>query len=46
MIEIATLIDQTMQASEDEANLKQVLKRVKALTDRFVLYPEWLERYN
>jgi len=46
MIEIAILIDQTMQASEDEANLKQVRQRVKALTDRFVLYPEWLERYN
>jgi glycine hydroxymethyltransferase len=37
---IAELIDETLKAPEDEANLARVLSRVEALTRKFPLYPE------
>lgn len=37
---IAALIDETLKAPEDEANLARVLARVEALTQKFPLYPE------
>ncbi len=37
---IAELIDETLKAPEDEANLAQVRSRVEALTPKFPLYPE------
>ncbi len=39
---IAELIDETLKAPADEANLARVLSRVEALTRRFPLYPELL----
>ena len=37
---IAELIDETLKAPADEANLARVLSRVEALTRKFPLYPE------
>ena len=37
---IAELIDETLKAPMDEANLAKVLSRVEALTQKFPLYPE------
>ncbi|MDD5225752.1 MAG: serine hydroxymethyltransferase, partial [Candidatus Omnitrophica bacterium] len=37
---IAELIDETLKAPTDEANLARVLSRVEALTQKFPLYPE------
>ncbi|MFA5168138.1 MAG: serine hydroxymethyltransferase [Candidatus Omnitrophota bacterium] len=37
---IAELIDETLKAPAEEANLARVLSRVEALTQRFPLYPE------
>jgi glycine hydroxymethyltransferase len=37
---IAELIDETLKAPADEANLARVLARVEALTKKFPLYPE------
>ena len=37
---IAELIDETLKAPEDEANLSKVRSRVEALTRKFPLYPE------
>ncbi len=37
---IAELIDETLKAPADEANLASVLFRVEALTQKFPLYPE------
>jgi glycine hydroxymethyltransferase len=37
---IAELIDETLKAPEDEANLAKVRARVEALTQKFPLYPE------
>ncbi len=37
---IAELIDETLKAPEEEANLARVLSRVEALTQKFPLYPE------
>jgi glycine hydroxymethyltransferase len=37
---IAELIDQTLKAPEDQANLAKVISRVEALTQKFPLYPE------
>jgi len=37
---IAELIDETLKAPEDQANLARVLARVEALTQKFPLYPE------
>jgi len=37
---IAELIDQTLKAPEEEANLAGVLSRVESLTQKFPLYPE------
>jgi glycine hydroxymethyltransferase len=37
---IAELIDETLKAPADEANLAKVLSRVEALTQKFPLYPE------
>ena len=39
---IAELIDETLKAPADEANLARVLARVEALTQKFPLYPELL----
>ena len=38
---IAELIDETLKAPADEANLSRVLSRVEALTRKFPLYPEF-----
>ena len=43
---IAELIDQTLQAPLDEANLAAVRSRVEELTKKFPLYPELMERYR
>lgn len=37
---IAELIEETLKAPEDEANLAKVRSRVEALTQKFPLYPE------
>jgi len=37
---IAELIDETLKAPGEEANLARVLSRVEALTRKFPLYPE------
>ncbi len=37
---IAELIDQTLKAPDDQANLAKVISRVEALTQKFPLYPE------
>ncbi len=42
MEKIASLINQTLKAPEDEKNLSAVRKEVEALTRRFPLYPELL----
>ena len=42
MVEIASLIAQTLKAPEDEKNLDQVRKRVGDLVKHFPLYPELL----
>ena len=39
MTDIAELIDETLKAPEDEANLAKVRSRVEALTQKFPLYP-------
>ena len=46
MEEIAGLIDQTLKAPQEEANLAAVRVRVEALTKKFPLYPELLEKYH
>ncbi len=43
MVEIAKLIDQTLKAPEDPANIQRVRLEISALTKRFPLYPELLE---
>lgn len=43
MVEIAKLIDQTLKAPEDRANLERVRLEITSLTKRFPLYPELLE---
>lgn len=45
MEEIAACIDDTLKAPQDEANLQKIRARVEALTKRFPLYPELIERY-
>jgi len=46
MEEIAELIDQTLQAPQDEDRLAKIRSRVEILTKRFPLYPDLLERYS
>ncbi|MBI3316486.1 MAG: serine hydroxymethyltransferase, partial [Candidatus Omnitrophica bacterium] len=46
MEKIAELIDQTLKAPTDEANLSKVRTNVEALTKKFPLYPELLEKYK
>lgn len=46
MEEIAGMIDDTLKAPEDETNLGRVRSRVEALTKKFPLYPELLEKYQ
>jgi len=45
MEEIAGLIDETLRAPADETNLARVRARVEALTKKFPLYKELLEKY-
>jgi hypothetical protein len=40
------LINDTLAAPKDEANLAKVRARVEALTKKFPLYSELLERYK
>ncbi|HXV28421.1 MAG TPA: serine hydroxymethyltransferase, partial [bacterium] len=46
MDEIAALIDETLQAPNDEANLAKIRSRVKNLTEKFPLYPDLLEKFQ
>ncbi len=46
MEEIARLIDETLKAPTDEANLDKVRKQVEVLTKKYPLYPELLDKYN
>ncbi len=46
MTEIASLIDETLQDPMNEAHLEKVRQKVSALTRRFPLYPELMERYK
>ncbi len=46
MDEIASLIDETLQAPMDESHLEKVRQKVLALTKRFPLYPELMKRYE
>ena len=46
MTEIAELIDLTLQAPMDEAHLDKVRQRVDALTHKFPLYSELIEKYK
>lgn len=39
MVEIATLLDETIVAGQDEGKIAGIRSRVTALTDRFPLYP-------
>lgn len=43
---IAEFIDEAMQAPEDSAHLAKVRGKVEALTQKFPLYPELLNRYG
>lgn len=46
MVQIADLIDETLQNPMDEAHLAKVRAKVKILTAQFPLYPELLEGYK
>ena len=46
MNEIANLIDETLKAPTDESNLDKVRAQVEAMTRKFPLYPELLEKYK
>ena len=46
MTEIADCIDQALKAPQDEKNRAAVRSRVEALTSKFPLYPELLEKYQ
>jgi glycine hydroxymethyltransferase len=46
MAQIASLINQTLKAPEDEKNIELIRSEVKVLTNRFPLYPELLEAYK
>lgn len=46
MVQIADLIDETLQNPMDEAHLAKVRAKVKTLTAQFPLYPELLEDYK
>ena len=46
MVEIASFINDTLKAPADENNLTKIRSRVEALTKRFPLYPELIEKYK
>lgn len=46
MEEIASLIDDTLKAPADEANLEKIRARVDVLTKKFPLYAELREKYK
>ena len=46
MVEIASLINDTLAAPADEAGLEKVRARVKVLTEKFSLYPELMKKYD
>lgn len=46
MSEIASLINDTLAAPKDEANLSKIRVRVETMTKKFPLYPELMERYK
>lgn len=46
MEEIASCIDETLKAPQDQANLAKVRARVETMTKKFPLYPELLETYK
>lgn len=46
MEQIAQMIDETLKAPADEKNLEKIRSQVEALTKKFPLYPELLEKYT
>ena len=46
MEEIAFCIDDALKSLQDEAGLQKVRQRVEALTKKFPLYPELIEKYK
>ncbi len=46
MVEIASLINDTLAAPGEESNLAKIRARVESLTKKFPLYPELMEKYK